>query len=111
MYYKRHKVSFMRCGSNIDCLDWVKKKKATINLKNRDNKCFQYTATVALYYEEIESHPERVSSIKPFINEYNWKETHYLSKIDYWKTFISQKIIRIVKKKEFLMIPNEEKKG
>ena len=28
-------------------------------------------ATVALNYEEIESHPERVSNIKPFINKYN----------------------------------------
>ena len=28
---------------------------------------------VALTYEEIESHPERVSNIKPIINNYNWK--------------------------------------
>ena len=26
---------------------------------------------VALNYEEIQSHPERVSNIKPFINKYN----------------------------------------
>ena len=39
------------------------KKEATINPKNTDNKCFQYAATVALNYEEFESHPERVLNI------------------------------------------------
>ena len=29
-------------------------KEATINSKNTDDKCFQYAATVALNYEEIE---------------------------------------------------------
>ena len=66
MYYKCHKVNIKRGGSYIDSPDWIKKKKATINLKNTDDKCFQYTATVALNYEEIESHPERVSSIIPY---------------------------------------------
>ena len=66
MYYKCHKVNIKQGGSYIDSPDWIKKKKATINLKNTDDKCFQYTATVALNYEEIESHPERVSSIKSY---------------------------------------------
>ena len=48
--------------------DWRKKKKATINPKNEDDKCFQYAVTVALNYGEIASHQERVLNIKPFIN-------------------------------------------
>ena len=56
LYYKCHKVNFKRGGSHIDFPDWIKKKKATINPKNTDDKCFQYTATVALNYEEIKSH-------------------------------------------------------
>ena len=71
MYNKCHKVNFRRGGSYIDSQDWIKKKKATINPKNEDNKCFQYVVTVALNYEEIKSHPERVPDIKPFINKYN----------------------------------------
>ena len=43
--------------------------------------------TVALNYEEVESHPERASNIKSFINKYNWKGINYESKIDDWKTF------------------------
>ena len=82
IYCKCHKVNFCRGGSYIDSPDWIKKKKATTNPKNTDNKCFQYTVTVALNYEEIESHPERVSNIKPFINKYNWEGINYPSKVD-----------------------------
>ena len=45
-------------GSYIDFPDWIKKRKATMNLKNTDNKCFQYVVTVALNYGETESHPQ-----------------------------------------------------
>ena len=41
MYYKCHKVDFKRDGSYIDSPDWIKNKKATINPKNEDDKCFQ----------------------------------------------------------------------
>ena len=75
-------------GSYIDSPDWIKKKKRLINRKNKDDKCFQYAVTVALNYEETESHPERVSSIKPFISKHNWEGINYPSKIDYWKTFV-----------------------
>ena len=37
---------------------------------------------VALNYGEIESHPQRVSNIKPFMNRYNWKGITYQSKIE-----------------------------
>ena len=66
-------------------------KKAAINQKNEDDKCYQYTTTAALNYEEIESHPEGVSNIKPFINKHNWKRINYPSKIGDWKTFEEKK--------------------
>ena len=75
------------CSSYIDSPDWTKKKKTTINPKNEDDKCFPYAVTVALNYGETESHPERVSNIKPFVNKYNWKGISYPSKIDDWRTF------------------------
>ena len=52
LYYKCHRVNCRHCASYIDSPGWIKKKKATINLKSKDNKCFQYTVTVALSYEE-----------------------------------------------------------
>ena len=71
LYYKCLIINFRRSGSYIGSPDWIQKKKATINLKYKDDKCFQYAITVALNYGKIESHLERVSNIKPFINE--WK--------------------------------------
>ena len=56
--------------SFIDSPDWIKKKKAKINPNNKDDKCFQYVATVALNYEEIESHLG-VSYIRLIINKCN----------------------------------------
>ena len=57
LYCKCHIVNFKLGGSYIDSPDWIKKKKAAINPKNNDNKCFQYAATVVLNYEEIKWNP------------------------------------------------------
>ena len=73
MYYKCHKVNFIRGGSYLDSADWIKKKKTTKNPKNKDDECFSYAVTVSLNYEEIKWNPERVSNIKQFINKYKWK--------------------------------------
>ena len=61
MYYNCHKVNFKRGDSYFLSADSIKKKKATINFKNEDDKCFQYAETVALNYGEIELLPERVN--------------------------------------------------
>ena len=51
LYYDLNKISLSRGGSYINFHEWLKIKKATINPKNSDDKCFQYTLTVALNYE------------------------------------------------------------
>ena len=62
-------------GSHIDSPDWIKSKKATINLINKkDNKCIQFSVTVALNYEEIKKDLQIKAKIKPFVNKYNRKE-------------------------------------
>ena len=72
MYCKCHKVNFKRVGSYLVSPDCIKNKKATINPKNEDDKCFQYVTTVALNYEEIKWNPETVSNIKSSINKYDF---------------------------------------
>ena len=68
-----HNIKLKRGKSYIKSPEWISCKKATINPKDKDNKCFQYSITVALNHQEIENHPERISNIKPFIDMYNWK--------------------------------------
>ena len=72
LYYKLHKISLNRGGSYIDSPKWLKNKKATINRKNNDDKCFQYDLTVALNHEQIKKEPQRITKIKPFIELCNW---------------------------------------
>ena len=63
LYYNLNKVSLSRGESYIDSPKWLKNKKATINPKNEDDKCFQYALTVALNHEQIKNNPERISKI------------------------------------------------
>ena len=45
--------------------------------------------TVALNYEQIKDHPERISKIKPFIDKHNWKQIDFPSHGKDWKKFES----------------------
>ena len=76
--YHIHKTSLKRGKSYIKSPEWLINKRATINPKNKDNKCFQYSITVALNHQNIENHPERISNIKPFIDLYNWDSIIFL---------------------------------
>ena len=53
LYYNLNKISLSRDISYIDSPKWLKNKKATINPKNNDDKCFQYALTLALNYEQL----------------------------------------------------------
>ena len=75
LYYHLQKTSLKRIGlSYVDSPKWLKNKKAIINPKNNDDNCFQYSLTVALNYQNIDRNPHRISKIKPFINQYDWKK-------------------------------------
>ena len=71
LYYNLNKLSLSGGRSYIDSPKQLKNKKATINPKNKDGKCFQYALTVALNYKQIEKDPHRILKIKPFIDQYN----------------------------------------
>ena len=71
----------------LDSPKWLKNKKSTINLKNNDNNCFQYTLTIPLNYQKVKKDPQKLLKIKPFINQYNWKEIDFPSERRGWKKF------------------------
>ena len=89
LYYNLNKINLSRGGSYIDSPKWLKNKKATKNPKNSNDKCFQYALTVALNYEQIKNHPERISKIKIFINHYKWKDIDFPLHSKDWKKFES----------------------
>ena len=77
LYYDFNKISLNRGGSDIDSPKWLKDKKSTINPKNNDHKCFQYVVTLALNLDKINKHPQRISKMKPSIDQYNWKDVDF----------------------------------
>ena len=86
LYYNLQKISLNKKGlSYIHSTKWLKSKKLTINPKNNDKNCFQYALTVALNYQNIKKDLQRISKLKPFINQYNWKD--FPSEQKYWKKF------------------------
>ena len=85
--YRIHKTSLKRGRSYTKFSEWVLNKRATINPKNDDNKCFQYFITVALNHQNIENHPERISNNKPFIDQYNWEDIEFATGIKDWERF------------------------
>ena len=87
LYYDFNETSVNRGESYIDSPEWIKNKKSTINPKNNDYKCFQYAVTVALNRDKINKHLQRVSKIKPFINQYNWRDIDFPSTSKDWKKF------------------------
>ena len=74
LYYNVHRISLNRGGSYIVSPNWLKNKNAATNPKNNDDKCFQYAVTLALNHEQIKKDPGRISNVKPFIDQYNWKK-------------------------------------
>ena len=64
--YHIHKTSLKRGNLHIKSPGWILNKRATINPKNNDNKCFEYSIVIALHHQQIGSHLERMSNIDFF---------------------------------------------
>ena len=84
----------------------MKNKKSTVNPKNNDYKCFQYAVTLALNLDKINGHPQRISKIKPFIEQYNWKVIDFASTSKDWKKFELNNEIAL----NILYVPHNTKK-
>ena len=90
LYYYLQKTSLsIKGGWYIDSPKWLKNKKATINPKNNVDNCFQYSLTITLNYQSIKKDSQRISKIKPFINQYDWKKINFPSHKEDWKRFES----------------------
>ena len=85
LYYDLNRIIISKNGSYIESPKWLKDKKCTINQKNTDN--FQYATTLALNFNNIDKHHQRISKIKPFINNYNWNDINFPAAKKDWNKF------------------------
>ena len=74
--------------SYIKLSKWISLKKAVINPKNEyDEECFKYAVIAALHHHEIANHPERISKLKPYIDNYNWEGLKFPLPVEKIKKF------------------------
>ena len=55
--------------------------------KNTDNKCFQYATILALNFNNIDKHHQRISKTKHFINNFNWNNINFPTAKKDWNKF------------------------
>ena len=107
LYYDLNRITISKGGSYIESPKWLKDKKFCINQKNNDNKCFQYAAILALYINSINKHHQRISKIKPFIDNYNWNDINFPAAKKDWNKFeVNNKNIAL----NILYVPYNTKK-
>ena len=83
-----HKIKLKRGGMYIETPKWVSGKKATINPKRTNhNCCFAYSIVAAMHYEEIDRHPDRITKLAPFIDNYNWTDIYFPTEQKDYSTF------------------------
>ena len=87
LFYDLNRITFSKGGSYIESPKWLKDKKCTINQKNTDNKCFQYTTTLALNFNNIDKPHQSISKTKPFIKNYNWNNINFSAAKKDWNKF------------------------
>ena len=68
----------------LHSFEWLRSKKESITSK--DNS-FQNVLNDSLNYQTIKTHPERIPKLKPYINNYNWKNLKFPSDKEDWKKF------------------------
>ena len=68
-----HRLNLIRGSSYIPLPDWLMKKKAIINPRNSDMDCFKWAIIAAMKWESIGNNPERVSKLKKYEEEFDWR--------------------------------------
>ena len=85
--YHIHKTNLKRGKSQIKSPEWILNKKATINPKNKDNKCFQYAVTVALIIKKLENIQKEYQILNSLLINIIGKFWNFPLGIKDWKKF------------------------
>ena len=67
-----HRLNLTRGSSYIHLPDWLAKKGAIINPKNSDMECFKWAVIAAMKWRDIDNHPERMSKLRRYEDDFDW---------------------------------------
>ena len=90
-----HRLNLTRGFSYLPLPEWLACKKAIINPHNEDLECFKWAVIAATRWEEIDSHPERITKLKRFETDFDWTGVGFPVSFRTIKRFESQNKISI----------------
>ena len=67
-----HRLNLTRGSSYVPLPDWLAKKGAIINPKNSDMECFKWAVIAAMKWKDIGDHPEQISKLRRYEDDFNW---------------------------------------
>ena len=67
-----HRLNLTRGSSYLPLPDWLAKKGAIINPKNSDMECFKWAVIAAMKWKDIDNHPERISKLCRYEDDFDW---------------------------------------
>ena len=67
-----HQLNLTRGCSYLPLPDWMANKRSVVNHQNEsDKKCFKWAVTATLPYVDITSHPEHISNLRKYVDNYD----------------------------------------
>jgi hypothetical protein len=76
------KYTPLKASSYIPLSKKLKTKKAIVNIKNSDNKCFMWSILAGIHKVPLHSHPERTHHYQEFQDELNFEDIEFPITID-----------------------------
>ena len=98
-----HKLTLTRGSSYIKVPAWIASKKAVINPQNTDEECFKWAVIASLHHEKIDSHPERITKLQRYEDQYNWQGLEFpvaINKIDKFEKNNCERAIYLFRSEE-----------
>ena len=72
-----HGLNLSRGSSYIPLPDWLAKNGAIINPKNSDMECFKWAVIPVMKWKDIDNHPERISKLRRYEDEFDWSKIKF----------------------------------
>ena len=63
---------------------WLRSKNESVT---KEDNCFQNALNDSLDYQKVKKDLQKISKLKPYINQYNWKDKKFLSDKENCKKF------------------------
>ena len=90
-----HRLNLTTGSGYLPLPEWLAKKGAIINPKNSDMECFKWVVIAATKWREIGDHPERISKLRRYEDEFDWEGIKFPASFRDIKRFESRNEITI----------------